>query len=116
MPAWPATLPVSPDADGYGEQGKFPVVQAPNDGPPLSRRRYTAAPMPIKARYLFDEAQLVAFETFWNVDLKMGALSFTGPTRGNAAVTSTYKAVGAFQLSRASDPYWFVTLDLIRTP
>lgn len=116
MPTWPETLPVSPDSDGYGEEGPFAVIQAPVDGPPLSRRRYTAAIHPVNARYMLSDAELAIFEDFWRDDLKDGALEFDGPTRGKADVVSTYRAISAYKLAVASCGHWFVTLTLIRLP
>lgn len=116
MPTWPASLPVSPDAEGYSETAPFPVIQAPVDGPALTRRRYTAASTPMTARYLLDEAQLVIFEAFYKTDLKIGSLPFDGPSRGNAAVTKSFQFTGGYTLTRASDPYWLVSAPLIRLP
>jgi hypothetical protein len=116
MPTWPAGLPQSPDSESYGEDGPFPVVQAPVDGPPLSRRRFTAQPVAVTARYMFSTAELATFETFWKTDLKHGSLTFDGPTRGNGAVISTYRATGPYKLTHASCGYWFVTIPLIRLP
>lgn len=117
MAVWPASLPQVPTHEAYGETGKFPVIQAPiEQGPPLSRRRFTAAVVPVQCSYVFTGAQLVTFEAFWNNDIAMGALPYTAPVRGNVANTATFQNTAAFQLAPMPRKHWRVTLTLLRLP
>ena len=114
-PEWPATLPQYPIRDALAETAPFPVVQAPVDGPSLSRRRYTAAPAALTHQYNMSPTQFAAWETFYANDLKSGALSFIAPLRGSAS-TATYRLTSAPQYKQYGAGWWSVTVNLIRLP
>jgi hypothetical protein len=116
MPTWPASLPQYPIRDSYQEERPFPVVQAPVDGPPLSRRRYTAAPVPVKVEFNFSPTQFAAWETFYNTYIARGALSFTAPLRDSTSLTASYRIVGPPRERRLGAGWWRVSMDWIRLP
>lgn len=80
MPAWPETLPEVPPLDGMqigAPNGAF-VEHAMDAGPPQSRRRTTAARRPAMFTYRhLTEAQIEAFENWFDSDLAGGSLTFT---------------------------------------
>lgn len=121
MPAWPATLPQNPVTDGYSEEPGYPVVAAPVDGPPLTRRRYTASPKKINCSFVMSDAQLATFEDFYENSLKFGSLTYTWYDRGNSARPGTFRITGApryeiVEFGKALSSTWRVTLALIRLP
>lgn len=116
MPTWPASLPQSPESAGYREGGGFPVIQAPVDGPPKSRRRYTAAIQSVPCSVRLTAAQLATFETFFRDDLQQGALAFDWSVRGDAARSARYRFTAEYQLTHLGGPNWQAELPLIRLP
>jgi hypothetical protein len=83
---WPGTLPQEFLQRGYNET--FPnnvVISQTGVGPPLIRRRGTAAPQPIRGILHLTAAQLETLRTFFNTTLKHGSLEFEWehPTEGS---------------------------------
>lgn len=116
MPTWPAALPQYPIRSSYSETQPFPVIQAPVDGPALSRLRYTAAPMPLSVEFSFSPTQFVVWEAFYLTEIKMGALSFTAPLRDSSVATAQYRVVGAPTQRRVGAGYWRVSMNWVRMP
>ena len=82
MPTWPATLPQEPvynPISGSGPDGA--AIRTQNSkGQAKQRPRFTAAPQGFALEFApLTAAQLSIFETWYFVELKMGALSFDMP-------------------------------------
>lgn len=117
MPTWPATLPQSPDADGYTERPGYPVIQAPVDGPPLTRRRYTAAPKSYTVSFLLTDAQRAIFETFYIDEIDHGAIPYLWRERGIAAnPLRLFGVADEPTVSYLGGIYWRLALRLVRLP
>lgn len=117
MPTWPVTIPQSPEREGYAERPGFPVIQAPVDGPQLSRRRYTAVPKGYSCSFFLTSAELAIFDAFFITDLSYGTLAYDWKERGIAAnPTRSFRIVEEPQTAYLGGNYWRVTLTLIRLP
>lgn len=81
MPTWPATLPPTFDSEGLSvEEPDVLVESQPELGPPIVRRRTTAAPEVLTGMIICDSAQVAAFKSFLRTDTMGGALAFGGFT------------------------------------
>jgi hypothetical protein len=77
--AWPETLPQCL-LIGYSEKlGDNLAEYQPDIGPPISRRRSSAAVRPLSGAMRMTRAQIAILETFFEVTLDQGALPFTFP-------------------------------------
>lgn len=77
-PVWPAGLPQTPDRDQWEEAPQPNIISfTPEVGPPISRRRGTARTYLVSGAFFFTDADLATFWSFWEDDLRDGALSFT---------------------------------------
>jgi len=84
-PVWPAGLPQSPLADGYGWQPGENVVRfAADAGVAQARRRATSALRTIDAGYWLTTAQLVTWAAFYVDEIAHGALWFDWPDPATA--------------------------------
>mgnify|MGYP005726492897 CR=1 FL=1 len=116
MPNWPTDIPWEFDSPSYSESEGFPVIQAPVEGPPKSRRRYTAAPRPLQGSLDINKAQRLIFQAWFLSDVRNGALSFTAPRTDDPNATATYRMVGAPQWGHLGGENWRLTLQLIELP
>lgn len=117
MPSWPNALPQTPLIASYAEELGFPVIHAPVDGPPLSRRRYTAAPDVISVAFVMTTAEVETFKAFYRDDIKHGSLTYTWNERGIAGATvRTYRMTGPPSIIPLSDERWRVSFGLILLP
>lgn len=74
---WPASLPQSPRVIGYGETFKSTAIQTAMDaGPPKTRQRFTAAPVPWETEYLLNATQVETLRAFFEETLAGGTLPF----------------------------------------
>lgn len=75
--AWPSALP-TPLRNGWGEQSQPNTVSfMPEVGPPIRRRRGTVRSRISTMTFRMSDAQLATFISFFETDLKDGALRFT---------------------------------------
>lgn len=91
--AWPATLPQCLNV-GYSEGLADGLIETPPDqGPPISRRRSSAAPRPLSGQMRMTRAQIAALRTFVDTTLLGGSLpfSFTDPTAGGTLLVKFVK-------------------------
>ncbi|MGB1560810.1 MAG: hypothetical protein ACPHN2_04850 [Sinimarinibacterium flocculans] len=117
MPTWPATLPQSPEREGYAEDVPYPVIQAPVDGPPKARRRYTAAPKTYQASFLLTKTELDTFEAWFEADVRGGSLAYDWKERGIASnPVRSFRIVDRPQIVYVGGPLWRLTLSIIRLP
>ena len=79
MPSWPASVPLCLVAGTYQERPRDNVARTAFDaGPVETRRRFTAVSIDISFTLaLLTQAQKSALDSWYNVDLAGGALSFT---------------------------------------
>lgn len=81
MATWPATLPPTFDSEGLEVQEPDVLIESqPELGPPIVRRRTTAAPERIAGTIILDQTQTAAFKAFLRTTLMGGALPFDGFT------------------------------------
>lgn len=114
-PVWPASLPQVLEIQGFSEKLPNVVMRtAMETGPAKRRRRFTAAPTPVKGSLTLTVAQRATLKTFFDSDLQGGALSFdwTHPVTG---VTATYAFVSPPEL-RGDSGFLPVMLDLELLP
>jgi hypothetical protein len=78
--AWPGTLPGALQSDAFGEGVADGLLEyAPDTGPPITRRRSTAAVRLMKGTMLCTSAQIATFRTFFDTTLLGGSLPFNFP-------------------------------------
>lgn len=76
MAAWPTALP-QPIADGYRLAPEDPVIRTDMEvGAPRSRRRTHARNDRVEVKWLFTDAQFLAFRTWFDDDAAGGAAWF----------------------------------------
>lgn len=115
MSTWPVTLPQRPLLSGYSQQRPAPVIEAPVDGPSLSRRRYTAAPMPISLSFVMSAAQYATWAAFYTSTIASGALPFTATTV-TALGPGEYRIVGSPVEELIDGGKWRISMNWIRLP
>lgn len=77
MTDWPATLPANPRRSGLTRQPRPNIVSFGTEvGPGKRRRRSTARTKLWGLQFFMTATQLATFESFFEDDLKDGALSF----------------------------------------
>lgn len=114
MATWPAELPQCLLRDSFEATEGWSVIMAPVEGPPLSRRRYTAAPRPRAATCdLADAAALAVWEAFFYTTIAGGALPFDAAFEGGAV--REYMIVGAPSRTPSGEG-WRLSLNLMRLP
>lgn len=78
MATWPATLPQIPLKFGYSEKAAQNAIRSKMEvGPAKSRGRISAGVRDHKLQFILNPTQLATFETFYEVTLLSGSLSFT---------------------------------------
>jgi len=76
-PVWPPSLPQHVETPDLENTFPDSAVRTKMDaGPGKARRRFTAAPEPIKAAIIVTAAQLATLKTFFVTTLASGALRF----------------------------------------
>ena len=119
MPTWPAELPQAPLRDGLSFGHPNGLLSSPVDqGPPKVRRKTTTAPWPISCTYIMTDAQIGIFQSFVNLDLTGGALSFTMPNPANSGQTATMRInpESMPQYAPEEPGFWMVRLSLLLLP
>lgn len=95
---WPASVPFFIAFGGLSRTGPQDAVirTAMDHGPDKTRRRFTAAPRGYSGTSPFwTKAQLATFETYFETDLMMGALSFSAIDPMDCTV-KTFRFVGGY--------------------
>lgn len=83
-PIWPTSLPQEPLREGYTETGPDALLRTEMEsGPPIVRRRFTAATQGRQVVYRMSDAQWATFKTFFDTTISGGALRFDWPDAGN---------------------------------
>lgn len=79
MAFWPTALPSSPLLDGFSCQpaGYGLVVTEMDAGPPKVRRRTSTQGLLMQASWVLSRDQLNEFQSFFEIDLAHGSLTFT---------------------------------------
>lgn len=112
MASWPAGLPQTPLADGFGESAVSSVVRTDMDvGPAKMRRRYTAEVRVYSMGLLLTTAQVATLEAFYRSTLaEVDPFDWVDHRTGSAA---SYRFRSPPAYSEAGAPgYWQTTLDL----
>lgn len=106
MPAWPASLPRSPEPGSYDESPLANVIRTDMEaGIPKQRRRFTAEVISTPIAWKFNSSQLDDFIAFWREVLQSGALEFQGPhPRTNATVRMRFMASEGYHITDAGSP------------
>jgi hypothetical protein len=103
---WPSTIPQRPDYGGWDVRPqKNTIAFEPEIGPPITRRRASAANIIADAKFtLRTDAQRADWITFFHTTLVDGSLDFTwnDPITG---VSSTWKIMGGEYRLRAADGF-----------
>jgi len=88
-PAWPASLPQEPLAQGFSEQAPNTLLRSQMEaGPPKVRRRFTAGIRNIECQVRLTPAQVDLLDTFFDATIAGGALPFDWKhPRNGTAVT-----------------------------
>lgn len=110
---WPSGLPQIPLQDGFNEKEGKATIDTPMDaGPPKSRRRFTAAPMPVEMQFLMTKEQKLLFQTFYRDTIASGSLrfNFTDPTEEELY---EYRIVEPPEYT-AAGPQWYVRCKMLR--
>ena len=117
MAVWPALLPQCPLREGYQATEGWAVIQAPVEGPQLTRLRYTATPRPRVASFYLDTNALRAtWETFYYTTIAQGALPFDAAFEGGGTVYE-YRIVGAPEIApMGKKGAWRLSMQLVRLP
>ncbi|EAQ34486.1 hypothetical protein NB311A_12112 [Nitrobacter sp. Nb-311A] len=90
--AWPETLPRYLLLDSFREGLADSVLEyAPDVGPPISRRRTTAATRPMSGQMVMTGAQFETLRTFFDETLLGGSLPFEFPSQTAADETLLVK-------------------------
>lgn len=78
--AWPSGLPQKFEQDSFSEGvGDNLLETQPDQGPPISRRRSTAAVRPISGVMKCTAAQVAMFRSFFDATILSGAVPFSFP-------------------------------------
>lgn len=86
---WPATLPQTPEEEGYASEDQDVVLRSSMDtGEPKLRARFTSAAEYIECRFIMTSAELVIFKEFYRVTTGRGAVRFNMP-HPETSVTTT---------------------------
>ena len=115
--SWPLTARMSPDTDAYTE-ARQPnrITFEPEVGPPIDRRRGTAAGTLVTIRFTgITDAERETFEDWYRDTLFDGVLPFNwvDPVRGVAA---TYKFTKDVYQLAAHDQKFDLSFRLLRLP
>ena len=95
MVAWSSLLPDFTVADTYEEGFPNAVTYSQMDtGPQKRRKRFTAAPVPLRIEKIFTGDELDIFNDFFRDDLNFGATAFTfaHPRKGTDVTVAFTKA------------------------
>jgi len=116
MATWPAGLPQTPLADGFGEAAVSSVVRTEMDvGPAKMRRRYTAEVRVYGMGLLLTTAQVATLETFYRTTLAQVDPFDWVDFRTGAACAYRFRTAPSYTEAGAPD-YWRTTLDLEKLP
>lgn len=116
MAAWPASLPQELVRDGLAVGYQSNVVRYQAElGPPLSRRRGTAAPKTLSGSMVISAAQFATWSTFFEATIKYGADSFSwNHPIDDSAITVKFAAEP--ELEAIGGGYWRLNLSLLILP
>lgn len=113
--AWPVTLPQSPLAGTFAEQGQDNVIRGPAEpGAEGQRRaRFTARAKTVSFAMNMTAAQLATLETFYNTTLGYGVsrFEFEDPVTG---ATKEFAFMEPYQVQHVAADIFRVSLSLIR--
>jgi hypothetical protein len=115
MPAsWPAGLPQKLLVDGYSQGlGAGILAYAPETGPALTRRRFSATVKPLAGAMEMTSAQLATLKSFFQTDLIGGSAAFTFPDPlGGSALLVRFQADSPPKWSALGGDHFSVSLIL----
>lgn len=118
--AWPAGLPQKLQSDSFSESVADGLIETqPDQGPPITRRRSTAAVRPMSGTMVCTAAQVATLRTFFDTTLLGGSLPFSFPDQMQSATLLVKFAKGGLpawrQHSIGGDNY-ILSLSLLVLP
>lgn len=116
MATWPTSLPQQALLDGYQEQAMDNVVRSSVDqGPEMTRPRYTAAPVDFSVSLILTSTQCDALDSFYDATLNFGTTAFDWlHPRTGAAASLSFRARPGY--SAAGGGYFRTSLSLRKWP
>lgn len=115
---WPSTLPQDFRADGFSDSLENGLIKDEmNVGPPIYRRRSSAAPQPFSGSMTMTSAEWAELDTFFNDTLNGGTLRFVLPAQGTTNDLDLWTARFTTPPQRQSldaEDLWLVTLRMER--
>ena len=116
MPSWPAALPQYVLVQGFGETPPDLIAEtAMSSGPRATRRRFTAGETEINAQIAVTIAQKATLQTFFDGDLKGGAIAFDWVHPVTRAATS-FRMRRPRYSAEAGGATFIATLELLEQP
>lgn len=112
MATWPESLG-NPQFSGFDLETTDPTVRTDMEGGAARvRRRYTSAPDTVSLKFIFDQAQMATFRSFWDDDLLQGAAWAYMPVKtGRVSGMETKEcrpSTGKFKAVPAGARHWYV--------
>lgn len=116
--AWPSTIPQCPILNAFKEQRQRNVAAfSPDVGPPKMKRRSTAVGVLTDLSFRMSNAQVLAFNTFYETTLADGTLPFTWPHPiTKVSYTWMFDPGDAPTFERYAPTHQRVSFNLIRLP
>tara|TARA_R110002074_G_scaffold122697_4_gene257612 strand:+ start:196 stop:570 length:375 start_codon:yes stop_codon:yes gene_type:complete len=117
-PVWPESLPCRPVLRGTSMKPQDNRARfKPEVGPPISRRRGTAAGALHVMSFLMTSAQLATFQSFFADDLLSGSLAFTGLKNPLTKVAARWKfSDDPYEVSELVPGRYTVGMNLFEMP
>lgn len=112
MATWPTSLG-NPQFSGYDLETTDSTARTDMEGGPARvRRRFIDAPDHVSLRFIFDQAQMATFRTFWEDELLNGAAWAFLPVKTGRVSGMESKECrplkGQFKATPAGARYWYV--------
>jgi len=115
MPYWPNDLPVAPLVAGFQIQPKPNVIAFGTEvGPGKVRRRTTARTQLYTGTFLLTEDQRQSFVSFFQDELKDGALSFSYNDVVDGTASFRFDPGSPYSLTALSPSQWHLNVTLAK--
>ena len=115
MATWPASLPQTPNIDGFSDTPQSTVIRSRMDGLTKQRTRFTAAVHDVSETYVIKRTQVDTFIAFFRDDLDNGGLEFDKPDFLYGG-TSAYQFTESYDLKPLGGEMWRLSIALEKQP